>query len=125
LVASLNRPGGNATGAMNLAGGSVDAKAVQYLREVMPAAESLGFLVNPTGASPHSDAFAAARQLRWEFKLFEASTDDGLKTAFASMAKQKLGAVNFRSQGRVARRAERQVQITMSEVHRADQETTA
>jgi putative ABC transport system substrate-binding protein len=43
LIASLNRPGGNITGAMNLAGGTtVDAKAVQYLRELVPAAPSLG-----------------------------------------------------------------------------------
>ena len=47
LVASLNRPGGNATGSMNLTGGSMDAKAVQYLRELVPAAH-LGWSARAT-----------------------------------------------------------------------------
>ena len=41
LVAGLNRPGGKVTGAMNLTGGTADAKAVQFLRELVPAAKSL------------------------------------------------------------------------------------
>jgi putative ABC transport system substrate-binding protein len=94
LVASLSRPSGNATGAVNLTGSSTDAKAVEFLRELVPAAESLGLLVNPTNVLPDSGAQAAARQLRWEFKVFEASTDDGLKAAFATMAKQKVGAID-------------------------------
>jgi putative ABC transport system substrate-binding protein len=94
LVASLNHPGGNVTGSMNLTGGSMDAKAVEFLRELVPAAESLGLLVNPTNVRPDSGAPAAARQLRWEFKMFEASTDDDLKAAFATMAKQRVGALD-------------------------------
>src|SRR4051812_16356870 len=52
LVASLNHPGSNATGSMNLTGGATDAKAVQFLRELVPAAKSLGLLVNPTNRHP-------------------------------------------------------------------------
>jgi putative ABC transport system substrate-binding protein len=94
LVASLSRPGGNATGSMNLTGGPTHAKAVEYLRELVPAAESLGLLVNPTNLLPDFDAPAAARRLQWEFKVFQASTDEDLKTAFETMAKQKVGAVD-------------------------------
>jgi len=94
LVASLTRPGGNATGAVNLSGSSTDAKAVEFLRELVPAAESLGLLVNPTNVLPDAGAPAAARQLRWEFRIFEASTHDDLKTAFAIMARQKIGAID-------------------------------
>jgi putative tryptophan/tyrosine transport system substrate-binding protein len=92
LVASLNRPGGNVTGALNLSGGITDAKAVQYLRELVPAAASLGLLANrisyPVGL------VAAARELRWEYQVFEASTDDDLKMAFEAMAERRVGAVN-------------------------------
>jgi ABC-type uncharacterized transport system substrate-binding protein len=79
---------------MNLTGGSTDAKAVEYLRELVPAAESLGLLVNPTNILPDFEAPAAARRLHWKFKVFQASTDDDLKTAFETMAKEKVGAVN-------------------------------
>ena len=81
------------TGAMNLTGGTTDAKAVQYLRELVPAAASLGLLVNPRN-SQYPQAPVAARELGWESQVFEASTDDDLKTAFETMAKRKVGAVN-------------------------------
>jgi len=92
LVAALNRPGGNVTGALNLTGGTIDAKSVQFLRELVPAAASLGLLVNRSNRS--TGAQAAARELRWESQVFEASTDDDLKTAFETMAKRKVGAVD-------------------------------
>jgi putative tryptophan/tyrosine transport system substrate-binding protein len=96
LVASLNRPGGNVTGAMNLTGGTIDAKAVQFLRELVPAAALLGLLVNRTNlsSSTSTQVQAAARELRWESQVFEASTDDDLKTAFETMAKRKVGTVD-------------------------------
>jgi putative tryptophan/tyrosine transport system substrate-binding protein len=92
LVAAFNRPGGNVTGAVNLTGGTIDAKSVQFLRELVPAAASLGLLVNRSNRS--AGAQAAARELRWESQVFEASTDDDLKTAFETMAKRKVGAVD-------------------------------
>ena len=46
LVASLNRPGGNVTGATSLFGG-LAAKQVGLLRDLVPAAPLIGFLVNP------------------------------------------------------------------------------
>jgi putative tryptophan/tyrosine transport system substrate-binding protein len=95
LVASLNRPGGNATGSMNLSAGSTGAKAVEFLRELVPAARSLALLVNPTNLRrPVIEGQTAARALGWKAELFEASTNDGLVTAFETMAKQKVGAVN-------------------------------
>jgi putative tryptophan/tyrosine transport system substrate-binding protein len=97
LVASLSRPGGNVTGATNLSGGPIDAKAVQYLRELVPTAASLGLLMN--GSSPNfgfesAVLQAAARELRWDFRVFAASTDDEIKSAFQTMAQRKVGAVN-------------------------------
>jgi putative ABC transport system substrate-binding protein len=97
LVASLNSPGGNVTGAINLTGGTTtEAKAVQFLRELVPAARSLALLVNPGTSLPliAEVAEAAARGLHWEYQVFEASTDDDLTTAFETMAKRNVGGVN-------------------------------
>jgi putative tryptophan/tyrosine transport system substrate-binding protein len=94
LVASLGRPGGNATGAMNLTGGPTDAKAVQFLREVTPTAGLLGLLVNPTNVPQGFYTQSAARVLGWNSEVFGASTDDELKLAFENMAKRKVGALS-------------------------------
>ncbi len=64
------------------------------LRALVPAATSLGLLVNPTNMPPGFEAQVAARALRWESQVFEASTDDGLKIAFENMAKRKVGALS-------------------------------
>jgi putative tryptophan/tyrosine transport system substrate-binding protein len=94
LVASLGRPGGNATGSTNLTAGPIDAKVVEMLRELIPAATSLGILTNPTNKAPGFQTQAAARALRWESQVFEASTDDELKTAFENMAKRMVSALS-------------------------------
>src|SRR4029077_8309240 len=46
LVASLNRPGGNLTGVTQL-NIEMEAKRVQLLRELVPAASSIALLINP------------------------------------------------------------------------------
>jgi putative tryptophan/tyrosine transport system substrate-binding protein len=104
LVASLNKPGGNVTGAINLTGDSTtQAKVVQFLRELVPAATFLGLLVNynyrrstfvANYPYPDEPAQAAAHELGWETQVFEARTDDDLTTAFETMAKRNAGAVN-------------------------------
>src|SRR5439155_3411948 len=50
LVASLNRPGGNITGATSL-NVELGAKRLEFLRAVVPTAKILALLVNPTNPS--------------------------------------------------------------------------
>src|SRR3981189_2356902 len=53
LVASLNRPGGNLTGVAIL-GIEVAGKRLEVLHELVPAATSVGLLVNPTNPATES-----------------------------------------------------------------------
>jgi putative tryptophan/tyrosine transport system substrate-binding protein len=48
LVASLNRPGGNVTGAASLGAVVIAAKGLELLHELIPTARVIGLLVNPT-----------------------------------------------------------------------------
>src|SRR5262245_40447692 len=57
LVASLNRPGGNATGVTNLST-MIEAKRLSLLREIVPAAATLGALVDPNNPNAKNQAQA-------------------------------------------------------------------
>jgi putative ABC transport system substrate-binding protein len=54
LVASLQHPGGNVTGVMNLGGFALGPKQIEFLRELLPTSSSVGLLVN--GSTPFGDA---------------------------------------------------------------------
>ena len=56
FVASLRRPGGNATG-FTLFEFSMATKWVEILRELAPAVKQIGFLFNPVVAAPYSNLF--------------------------------------------------------------------
>jgi putative ABC transport system substrate-binding protein len=95
LVASLNRPGGNVTG-MGLFGSGMHAKSVQLLKELVPTAPTVAYLVNPSdpGAERMSqDAVAAATALGIEVKVVKASTEQGLDETFSSLT--MLGAAGL------------------------------
>src|SRR5262245_28443644 len=64
LVSSLNRPGGNVTGVTFFVN-TLGAKRLELLRELVPSAAHIGFLVNPanpTSESQVADVRAAARE---------------------------------------------------------------
>ena len=54
LVASLNKPGGNVTGVVSL-GKILVPKQFELLRELVPKADVIAFLVNPNNAVAKSD----------------------------------------------------------------------
>ena len=87
LVASLNRPGGNVTGMSNFAS-ELWAKNVQLLKELVPTAVVIGYLVNP--ASPNAKSYlkgaAAGSSLVADIRVLKASNEAELDEAFASLA---------------------------------------
>jgi putative ABC transport system substrate-binding protein len=68
LVASLNRPGGNVTGVMNLGDLALGPKQIDFLRELLPATSSVGLLVNRSafGEANSMSTREAAQAQRWE-----------------------------------------------------------
>ena len=95
FVASLNRPGGNLTGVNFLVVLTV-AKRLGLLSELVPAAATIGMLVNPDNPNAEStmeDAQAAADTLGKKLVVFKARTERDLDTAFATFVQQKVEAV--------------------------------
>jgi putative ABC transport system substrate-binding protein len=90
LVASLSRPGGNITGMSTLTT-PLGSKGIDLLKELVPAARSLAYLVNPTNPSGEGEikqALAAAGALGIELRVLKASTVDELDVAFAAFISQ-------------------------------------
>jgi putative tryptophan/tyrosine transport system substrate-binding protein len=96
LVASLNRPGGNATGAAILTT-ALTAKRLELLHELVPAATSIGFLVNPTNPTVFKaemmEAETAARALGVRLVTLNASTLREIEAAFEIVVAQRIGAL--------------------------------
>ena len=84
LVASINRPGGNLTGVSSLTQ-ELTAKRLELLHEIVPAATSIGLLVNPTNASVEAElreAETAARVLGVRLVIQKASNRSEIDAAF-------------------------------------------
>jgi len=95
LVASLNRPGWNATGVANLIA-ELAPKQLQLLRELLPNAAVFGYLVDPAAPGTQSTIAplqAAARMLRLQLVVVNARTASDIETAFATFSQQHVGAV--------------------------------
>jgi putative ABC transport system substrate-binding protein len=87
LVASLNRPGGNATGITTLAA-EVSAKRLALLRELVPQATSMVALLQPT--HPSAKAVRASLQttadtLGIKLDVLEASNDREIEAAYGAL----------------------------------------
>ncbi len=87
LVASLNRPGGNVTG-MSMFASELWAKSVELLKELVPRAAVMAYLVNPSSPSAEmysKGAAAAASALGVDVHVLNASTEHDLDEAFAAL----------------------------------------
>ena len=95
LVASLARPGGNATGVAFLLS-ELGAKQLGLLRELLPAAERIGLLVNPTNKNADaiiSDMKAAASVIGVEIRVAQASDSREIETAFVALVGNRTDAL--------------------------------
>ena len=93
LVASLSRPGGNATGVSDFVNQLV-AKRLDILLQAVPGIRLVGLLVNPNNpnAGPDTeDAEAAANALGKKLLVLKATSDRELETAFETVARERLG----------------------------------
>jgi putative ABC transport system substrate-binding protein len=92
LVASLNRPGGNLTGATILTT-EVLPKRLELLHELVPTAAKIALLVNSTNPAAEAqsrDVRSAARTLGLQIDVLNASSERDFDTVFATLA--QLGA---------------------------------
>jgi putative ABC transport system substrate-binding protein len=95
LVRSLNRPGGNLTGVTMLFD-PLTPKKLQLLHDIIPAAASIGILINPNNqnaASHREHAEKAAQSLGLRLEIFEAGNTAELDTQFAATRKRAIGAL--------------------------------
>ena len=94
LVSSLNRPGGNVTGATQTNVESAP-KRLQLLHELVPTARVVGLLVNPTNpalAEPATkDVQAAAGALGLELHVLTASSERDFDAVFAKLTQLRAG----------------------------------
>jgi putative ABC transport system substrate-binding protein len=87
LVASLARPGGNVTGFSVLVN-ELNPKRLELLCELVPRAGVIALLVNPTGTAYERitrDIQEAARARGVKLPILNASTEDEIDSAFASL----------------------------------------
>jgi putative ABC transport system substrate-binding protein len=93
LVASLNRPGGNVTGVTNLSV-ELGPKRLELLREAVPTATSVAFLINPTDATAETqsrDMLTAARAFGLQLQVLHASNESDFDAAFATLVRLRTG----------------------------------
>ena len=87
LVESLNRPGGNRTGSTNL-GVEAGSKRLELLRELLPAARVMAFLIHPDNPGTESqinEHQAAAHKQGLRLHVLRASSEGDLDAAFATL----------------------------------------
>src|ERR1700722_10807259 len=95
LVASFNRPNGNATG-VSFMSAAMEPKRLGLLHELLPHAKAITALVDPnflTSADQLRDLQNAARELGWQIHFFQASTESELDDGFALLAQQPSDAL--------------------------------
>src|SRR5262245_33276703 len=95
FVASFNRPGGNITGIW-IVSTVLAQKRLQLVRELLPKAELIALLVNPTSpvAEPQTrDAQAAADALGLKLSVLSAVTENDFDQVFATVVQQRADAL--------------------------------
>jgi putative tryptophan/tyrosine transport system substrate-binding protein len=115
LVASLNRPGGNVTGVVTL---NMDTgqKRLELIHELLPAATTIGLLLNPTNAVAEiqsKDLQAAARTLGLQLQIANASTERDFDAAFATLSQGHVGGLVIGTDGFLVSQSEQLAALTV------------
>jgi len=96
LVASLARPGGNATGVNDFLG-EVDAKRLRLLQDMVPKAARVAVLVNPANVASADVTLQgtqeAAAATGVQLQILNATTIAEIDAAFASFARERPDAL--------------------------------
>jgi putative ABC transport system substrate-binding protein len=95
LVASLARPGGNATG-VHFFLSDLGAKQLGLLRELVPTAARIGLLFNPDNANAQTvtrEVAPAASAMAVAIDMVQASDRSGIDAAFATLLRNKADAL--------------------------------
>src|SRR5262249_7716023 len=93
LVASFNRPGGNAT-AVTVISAALWPKRLELLHDLVPSATGIALLVNPSNPTSErivKDVQAAAAALGLRTPVLSARSDGDIDAAFATLAQQRAG----------------------------------
>jgi ABC-type uncharacterized transport system substrate-binding protein len=95
LVASLNRPGGNATGVSFLAG-ALGTKRLELLRQLVPKAATIAVLVHANTLETETerrDVQTAAQAIGQQLIVVDAGSDRDIEMAFATFVQRGAGAL--------------------------------
>jgi putative tryptophan/tyrosine transport system substrate-binding protein len=96
LVASLNRPGGNATGVSSM-NGPLLAKRLGHLHDLLPRARRVAAFVNPSPGIGAESAMklleSAATSIGVDIKFYFARNSAEIDAAFAKMAEERAEAL--------------------------------
>jgi putative tryptophan/tyrosine transport system substrate-binding protein len=120
LVASLNRPGGNATGISTLTA-ELAGKQLNLLLELAPKAATFAYLSGPTTAPSFEDLrdgmLAAARALGRDMVVLPAISDLDLEVAFATLLERRANALIVGAFTGLSQRGSRQKILELAARH--------
>ena len=95
LVNSLSHPNGNVTG-ISFYGGALNAKRMEFLRQLAPATATFGFLINPDSplAAPQiADAQSAANAISCPLQVLDVHNEEDIATAITSLTQSPKAAL--------------------------------
>jgi putative tryptophan/tyrosine transport system substrate-binding protein len=94
LVASLNRPGGNATGVVNIEA-ELTGKRLELLRALVPTANLIAVLFNPASPTAETvvEAERATRPLGHQILVLNARSEGEFDAAFAAIVERHATAL--------------------------------
>jgi putative ABC transport system substrate-binding protein len=95
LVPSINRPGGNVTG-VSFYTSTLGPKRLELMRELVPEAKTIAFLVNPVNPVTKGDVKEmdnAARSVGQRIAVVTASNEQEIDAAFLALARERAAAL--------------------------------